>query len=518
MNAKIRHELTRRKRRLARRLDKDDLQGAEQPMLTAHNVHYEIAERQRGTSCGGLPAIHELARQLGLVEALDEGLHLLKIHRPYHESDHVLNLAYNALCGGRCLDDLEQRRCDEAYLDGLGARRTPDPTTAGDFCRRFTAEQVQTLQDIFHLARRKVWAMQPPEFFAQATIDMDGTIVPTTGECKQGIDLTYNGLWGYHALVLSLAETGEVLSIVNRPGNRPSHEGAAQEVDRALAVCLEAGFRSILLRGDTDFTQSRELDRWDAQGRIHFLFGADATASKQLQADDLPRSAWKTLIRPPRYQVRSHRRARPERFRERIVIEREFENIHLESEEVAETRYRPSHCQRAYRLIVVRKNLLITQGQRHLLDDYRYFFYLTNDERTPAAELVLKANDRCQQENLLAQLKGGVRALSAPVDNLVSNWAYMVMTGLAWNLKAWWALSLPTSGRWSVEHQEEKQRLLRMEFRTFIEAVVRVPAVVVRTGRRLVVRLLSYNRSLPTLFRFVEHLRQLGRQTHHLRC
>src|SRR5262249_43496797 len=160
-----------------------------------------------------------LVRKLGLIDAIDSRLKLLQIHLPYHESDHVLNIAYNPLCDGTCLEDIELRRNDEVFLDALGARRIPDPTTAGDFCRRFSDADVQTLQDIFNDMRPQAWAGQPVEFFAQARIDLDGVLVGTAGQCKQGIDIAYNGTWGYHPLVVSLANTGEVLSLINRSGN-----------------------------------------------------------------------------------------------------------------------------------------------------------------------------------------------------------------------------------------------------------------------------------------------------------
>src|SRR5438132_13849689 len=295
VNAKVRKRLARRKRRIQKRLDKADLRGCSQPMITASNIRYEIGARGRGIGYGGIGAVHLLVRKLGLAEAIDRRLHLLKIHLPYHESDHVLNLAYNALCDGTCLQDIELRRQDEVYLDALGARRIPDPTTAGDFCRRFDAADVHTLIDVFNEVRQRVWARQPASFFELARIDMDGVLVGTTGECKVGMDIGYHGIWGYHPLVVSLANTGEVLSLLNRPGNRPSHEGAAAEVDRALRVCLEGGFRKVLLRGDTDFSQTKYLDRWSADARVRFIFGLDQTAARHVLADDLQAAAWQTL-------------------------------------------------------------------------------------------------------------------------------------------------------------------------------------------------------------------------------
>jgi hypothetical protein len=505
---KIRQQLARRKRRIKRRLDKADVPSCRHPMFTAKDIHYEIADRTRGLRSGGIGALHALARQVGLIDAIDRRLHLLKFHFPYHESDHVLTFAYNALCDGTCLQDLELRRQDEVFLDALGARRIPDPTTAGDFCRRFTEASVRLLQDLVHDVRIGVWAEQPADFFDQARLDMDGFLVGTTGQCKQGMDIAYNGTWGYHALVLTLANTGEVLGLVNRPGNRPSHEGAAAEVDRALAVCFRGGFRRVLLRGDTDFSQTAHLDRWNADPRVRFIFGYDAAPGLVSRAEVLPERAWKPLARPPRYAVPTQTRTRPDNVKEAIVVRRGFENIRLASEQVAEFNYRPSGCRQTYRMVVVRKNLSVAKGECVLFDDIRYFFYITNDWVSEADEVVFCANDRCHQENLLAQLSGGVRALRAPLDNLVSNWAYMVMTALAWDLKAWWALLLPEEpGRWQERHRAQKRWVLGLEFKAFVNAFVRLPCQLVRAGRRLVYRLLSWNPHLPIFFRLADRLR-----------
>ena len=507
MKTSLRRRLAAGKRRIEKRLNKFDGRGCDRPMLRPANIRYELAQRTQGMTYGGIGSMLLLVGQLGLAEALDRRLQLLKLHLPYHESDHVLNFAFNALCDGTCLEDLELRRQDEVYLEAVNARRIPDPTTAGDFCRRFQPGDVRTLLDVFNETRLKVWARQPDEFFQEARLDMDGTLVSTSGECKQGMDISYQGTWGYHPLIVTLANTGEVLSVVNRSGNRPSHEGCPAEVDRALEVCLAGGFRRVLLRGDTDFTQTKHLDRWSDDPRVRFIFGVDATPRLNIRADDLPNHAWQPLTRPARYQVKTQPRGRRENVKQRIVVQRQFQNIRLIDEEVAECNYRPVACRKTYRLIVVKKYLDITQGQSLLFHDYRYFFYLTNDRTRSATEIVLLANDRCDQENLHAQLKGGVRALQAPVDNLVSNWAYMVMTALAWNLKAWWALYLPEQpGPRGEPQRQEKRRVLRMEFKTFLNAFLRLPCQIVHSGRRLIYRLLGWNPWLGTFFRLVDRL------------
>jgi hypothetical protein len=475
-------------------------------MFAATNVHYELGEKTQAIGVGGIGLVHRLAREIGLVEAIDRQVQVLKIHLPYHESDHVLNLAYNALCEGIRLEDIELRRNDEVFLDALGTQRIPDPTTAGDFCRRFQEASIRKLMEAIDEARLKVWARQPKEFFRRATIDLDGTLVVTLGQCKEGMDISYKGTWGYHPLLVSLAETGEVLRLVNRSGNRPSHEGAAEEADQAVALCRRAGFRQIVLRGDTAFSQSEKLDAWHA-GRVTFYLGFKAMPNLEEIADNLPQTAWKKLVRPPPYQVQTEPRQRPENVKQRIVRRREFEVLRLQSEEVAEFNYSPVECQKSYRMVAVRKNISHEKGELRLFDEVRYFFYITNDRKASPEEVVFEANQRCDQENLIAQLAGGVRALSAPVDNLQSNWAYMVMTGLAWNLKAWFALWLPEQGRWREKHRQEKQRVLRMEFRTFLNAFIKLPCQIVRAGRRLVYRVLAYRPYLPVFFRLCAVLR-----------
>jgi len=507
VSSRIQKREARCKQRLRRRLRRRNWKAQAEPMFRGRNLHYEGSERVRGLGVGGIGAMHLLAQRTGLQAAIDESLQLLKVHQPYHESDHVLNLAYNILCGGRTLEDLEQRRQDEVYLDALGARVIPDPTTAGDFCRRFAAADVETLMAAIDRVRVQVWRQQPAAFFAEAIVEADGTLAETTGECKEGMDISYQGVWGYHPLVVTLANTGEPLYLVNRSGSRPSQEGAAERFDQAIALCRQAGFRRILLRGDTDFSSTVHLDRWDQAG-VRFLFGIDAMPKLVKIAANLSGRAWKGLRRPAKYEIKTEPRDRPENAKERVVVARGFRNLRLKSEEVAEFAYRPGACRRAYRVIVVRKNLSVEAGDWVLFDDVRYFFYLTNDAETPAEELVFLANDRCNQENLIEQLKNGVHALRMPVGTLVSNWAYMVMASLAWTLKAWFALVLPETGRWGEQYRAEKRTVLRMEFRTFQQAFIGMPCQIVRAGRRIVYRLLAWNPWQRVFLRGVEALRQ----------
>ena len=507
MNDKIRKRLAQSKRRIERRLDKNNNTGCEQPMITASNIDYEFAERTQAIAAGGLGAIHLVARKLGLVEAIDRSLHLLKVHLPYHESDHVLNIAYSLLAGGSCLEHLELYRNDEVYLDALGARRIPDPTTAGDFCRRFDPCDVNRLQEVFNETRLKVWRQQPDAFFDEAVLEADGTMVETTGECKQGMDINHKGQWGYHPLIVSLANTGEPLYLVNRSGNRPSHEGAAEYFDQSIALCRRAGFRRIRLRGDTDFTQTAYLDDWDDQGDVRFVFGINAMPNLYEIAESLPKQAWKRLCRQAKYEVQTTPRAARANVKEQVVRDRQFENIRLVNEYVAEFKYSPTLCQKTYRVVVVWKDLEVSQGQKKLFDDSRCFFYITNDWEPPAEEIVFDANDRCDQENLVQQHKSGVRSLTAPVDNLVSNWAYMVMAGLAWSLKAWAALLLPETGRWKEQRCAEKRKLLRMDFTTFRQAIIQMPTQIVQGGRWIVYRLLSWTPWQPVFFRLLDQLR-----------
>jgi len=475
-------------------------------MMSAAGMRYQMADRNSATCYGGIGLAHAMARQSGLADAIDRCVELLHNHFPYHESDHVLNIAFNAMTDGTCLEDLKKKRVDEAYLNALGTKRIPDASTAGDFCRRFESKtHIDSLHTAIDEARRNVWAQQPDDFFDCATVDMDGTVVETTGECKFGMDMSYKGIWGYHPLLISLAETREPLRIVNRSGNQTSEDGAAAECDAVADYLRDCGFRKIVFRGDTAFSQTTHLDRWHDDG-VTFYFGYKAYPTLETKAESLPRSRWKKLKRLPRHVVKTQPRTKGHPVKENIVVEREYKNLVLQREDVAEFDYQPTACSQTYRMIVVRKTIDEMKGQKLLIKQERYLFYITNDRDATPAEIVFTCNDRCEQENLIEQLKNGPRSLKAPVDNLYSNWAYMLISSLAWTLKAWLALSLPETGRWKEQRRREKFRLLKMEFRTFVTAMIRIPCQIVRTGRQRIFRLLNGNNMQPSFWRLADVL------------
>lgn len=492
--------LKKRKQRLQKRLERRQWSEQSKPMFRARNIHYEMADRIGAIASGGIGAFHLLARNSGLIESINQKVSLLKRHLPYHESDHVLNIAYNTLSGGTCLDDIELKRTDESFMDALGAQRIPDPTTAGDFTRRFSEEEVRELMEAVNTIRPKLWQKRlSKRERGEALIDVDGTVAPTTGECKEGMGLSYKGIWGYHPLLISLANTLEPLYLVNRSGNSTSHQDAVAWIDRAVKL-VRTSFESVCLRGDTDFALTTQFDRWTAEG-VRFAFGMDAMQNLVKRAESLDNGCWRVLRRREKRAVNTTRRKRPVNIKVQIVVERQYRNIRLEQEHLAEFSYQPSKCQGTYRVIVLRKTLSVEKGQLLLWKDIRYFFYITNIPELSPAEVVSLCNDRCNQENLIEQLKNGLNAMRMPVNDLVSNWSYMVMVSLAWTLKAWFALL--------VRHQERRTELLCMEFRRFLNAIIRLPVQIITAGRRIIYRILGYNDWVHTFLKTFDTIRQL---------
>jgi hypothetical protein len=290
-------KLAKRKRKISKKLKKRTWTQQPHPMFKASNIHNEFDGRHQGISYGGIGLIHLLAQKTGLLKEIDNNLELLKRHLPYHESDHVANMAYNIMAGGTCLEDIELLRKNPAWLDALGAQIIPDPTTAGDFLRRFEEQDVLDFMSAKNNIRKKIWEKQPTSFKKMAIVNVDGTISETYGQCKQGMDISYNGKWGYAPLIISLAGTREVLYVVNRSGNAPSHLDSAKWLDKTLDLVSDS-FEKVYIRGDTDFSLTSNFDKWDK--RCRFVFGMDARNNLVKLAGQIPESEWDLLQKEPR--------------------------------------------------------------------------------------------------------------------------------------------------------------------------------------------------------------------------
>jgi len=344
--------------------------------------------------------------------------------------------------------------------------------------------------------RKKVWSRQSKEFFKKAILNIDGTMAETTGEYKQGMDISYKGIWGYAPLVISLSNTREPLYLINRSGNAPSHLDAAQWIDRSLELVADC-FEEVWIRGDTDFSLTAHLDKWDE--KCKFVFGIDAQKNLVAIADGIDEKQWELLLRKPKYTVKTKKRSRAENVKERIIKERGFKNIKTLCEQVAEFDYQPGKCKKTYRVVVLRKNLTVEKGELALFDDIRYFFYITNDRVMTPQEVVYFSNERCDHENDIEQLKNGVNAIRMPVDDLVSNWAYMVIAALAWSMKAWYGLLTP--------NKSLGFKIVRMEFKRFLNTFIKIPCIIIKTGRRIVYRFIGYNNYLKEFFRTFQALK-----------
>lgn len=463
-------------------------------MFTSGAIHYEVGANTDATSFGGIAAIHRLVTKLGLPEEIDDRVDLLKRHLPYHESDHVLNISYNVMCGGTRLEDIELLRHDVAYMNSLGADLIPDPTTAGDFCRRFeTEEDLLSLMEAINAVRPKLWQGRGQDLLDPvAYIDADGTMAPTEGECKAGMEINHKGIWGYHPLILSLANTKEVLYLINRPGNVPSHTDAAVYIDKAIDL-VEPYAPQVCLRGDTDFSLTGHFDRWAEKG-VDFIFGMDNSQPLLKRTMELGKASWERLERRPKCEaITGQTRERfQENEKERIVKERGFTNFRLNYEDVAEFTYHPGKCKREYRVVALRKNISRMKGAIIMVPEIRYFYYITTRTDLTAAEVVTCANKRCDQENVIEQLKNGVNALRVPVYDLISNGAYMVMAALAWNMKSWFAMMMHL--------KDDRRKYICMEFKRFLNSVILIPCRVVRRARSIVMRIIGYRPALDRVF------------------
>jgi len=471
------------------------------PVFRNRQVRVQTQHRGTVTPYGGVSLAHDLLMRLGIDRDLNKSLPLLKMHMPYFESDHILTHVYNLYVGGTCIEDIASLQHSQALRSLLGACRIPDPTTAGDFLRRFTCRLLAAFQEVIDTNRQKVWRRLARKRRQTATVDMDSTVKEVFGQCKQGADFSYNGKWSYHPLLLTLAETHEPLRTINRPGNTASADGSGAALREVLPL-LGRHFRQVRVRGDSKFYRRENIAACEDHG-AEFAFVMDGYAVLRDMAETLPNNAWQPFYdQEPRRaaggETAKQTRHKRRRWRKRIVRQRGYTRLHTTNESVAESAYALANQAldesyglngRTYRVIVKRQRVETSEGQKLLLVENRYRFVITNipSWKMDAAEVLRFAHGRGDQENAIEQLKNGIAALRMPTGELVANGAFLLAGQLAWCLKTWLSLlALP-------------KETVRWEWKWFRQAFVYVAATITRTARRVVV-------SLAGSHRFLDHL------------
>lgn len=437
-------------------------------------VHAEL-EPSDTTALGGLALASRLLSRLGAHQVFARHLKLLRVPKRYRDSDHVIAQILNLFAGGSCLEDLAQLQCSESIRRLLGAPSLPDPTTSGDFLRRFDRDQLAALDSAMEDLQRAAWKhSRGRRVLEQGIVDLDSHVHHVYGDKKGGTDFTYKGGFGYHPLIASLAGTGEVLRAINRPGNTPSAKGAADCL-REIFPLLESRFRTVLVRGDSAFAQQSVYDACEEAGHFFAMVSAQQVNFTAI-AEEITPSAWKPFHTKESRKGGETRKKRKNVRRSRCRA-RKKRDMNLKRQWVAEVDYRPARSTSSYRLIV-RKQKIQTAGRGgELFDEYRYRYVLSNLPKSVGTEAVVRLTyGRCDQEKVIEQLKNGVSAFRMPLGQEHANAAFLKIAAIAHNLKAWLAqIVLP-------------EECVRWEWKRFRHSFVYVAARVVRSARQVVVR------------------------------
>ena len=450
------------------------------PVLRHPKLRFS-SEPSDTTPYGGLALAASLVRSLGIAKDLNRELSLLSSHRPFHESDHVLTHVYNLYAGGTCIEDIADLQTSEPVRRILGTKRVPDPTTAGDFLRRFDAESLQSLDRVIDQAQEKVWKRRyGKKKAARAIVDLDSCVRPVYGDQKEGTDFTYKGSFGYHPLVISLADTMECLRLVNRSGNTPSADGSENHL-RELFPMLGRRFKQVIVRGDSAFAKQPIFDACEEAGHSFAIVSPQQQNFASL-FEALPGEAWKRYRQKKNVVPACKRCKRGANRRRERSLSRNKRNLQLKKQWIAEIAYRPERSNQTYRLIA-RYQEIEEHEQGHLFMLTRFRFILSNLPLSVVAEKVMDLTyQRCDQENLIEQLQSGVTAMRMPTGGMLSNAAFMTCARLAHNLKPWLAqTALP-------------RETMRWEWKRFRRAFVYCAAGVVHTSRQTHVRFANSHR------------------------
>lgn len=345
------------------------------------------------TAHAGIVLLRDFIERLGLVDLIDERVVVKKRERGYRESENILSLCWNAIVGGSCLRDLDVLRGDEGIPQLLGVESVMAPTTAGEFLRDFTDRDLKALQSVYRILSERARQYQKK---GRVTLDLDASLYEQCSVRKEGSRMNYKGEIGYYPLFIFRAETKEIIQAELLSGNASVAPRSVELIREGLKN-IPRGKRKFL-RADSEF-YIWDLIKFCEANKITYAITADQTKYLKAKLEGIPENQW----RP--YDAES---------------------------QVAEMIYAPDRHQ-PHRYIVTRRRVQDKQG----VVGWRYHVVITNDKRSGAGRLMRWATGRCAMENLIKEHKRDFGFEKMPSQKFQANWAWLLISQLAWNLVAW---------------------------------------------------------------------------------
>jgi hypothetical protein len=454
-----------------------------EPWHTEHIVPY-----------GGVAAGRMLMRGLGLAGYIDDELSLLKQYHDYTESDHILHPALSILAGGDRLYSTDNLSNSSGILRLTGADSLPSSTAIGDNLYRFKREDIWKLQEIIRDCCGLVWSKKRGGKRKEAvcTIDTDSTLKPLYGNCFEGADFNHRGEFSYHPEYVSRAETGEILAVENRGGNAKSGSGVEKMLERVYPF-LQKHFKQIIHRGDSKYGKKEIIEKDEEYG-VTFYLGYESYQTLVQQAEEIPEAEWSDMPLQAALERKERKtdqkRAKQPRHRRRKVQQRGYKDLRTTGRQVSSLYYQPTWSEKAYRMIVIRSNRELHQGETFLYNKYEYYFIITNDTQGSPGHIAEHYYKRDDQENIFKQLKHETGALWMPSKTLLANWAWMSIHTLAWNMKSWMCqLGFKEGLRWS--------------WNRFVKNIMMITGKVVKGSRQIKIRLNDSHNYMATLKRII---------------
>ncbi len=416
--------------------------------------HPRLLTEPRGgaplVSWSSLGIVHGLVERLEVAPVIDSAVRVLRRHKWYTESDHVLTLTYNMLSGGNTLSDINWLRADEGLRRLLGGARVPHATTVGDFLARFDGKREQCsdrdqqagklarseLREAVEEIQQRAFGLLPRSRRRVATLDWDSSIHEVYGEQKEGADFSYDRRWSYSSLYGTVAETGDVLHLGLHEGSRHTSYGIKEVLPRTIER-VRKHFRQVRMRADSGYYDQEIVDICAERG-VEFYIVAKQRQNLLRAVHGLPECAWRPLA-PIRERSGRRRRKRRENVKRKISRQRKPDQWYKGTPEVARMMFRPTSWKKGYRYVIKRTPIHDADGKQEYLDGmrkYAYWIVVTNSKRSNTAVL-RTAQGRGNQENLIKDLKEGLGLSHVPTGLLGANQAYFMIAALAWNLKTW---------------------------------------------------------------------------------